>query len=106
MILNHVPDGADLFVKRAPALNAKIFRHRDLDAFDMMTVPERFKHGVGKAEEQHVIHRRLAQIMINSKDGRLIESFEQDVIEGLGRGKVAAERLLNDHAGIAGATGP
>src|SRR5208337_3846641 len=104
MILNHVADGADLFIKCAAALDAEILRHRDLHAFDVMPVPERFKHGIAEAEEENVVHGRLAQIMINSEDGPLIESLEQDGIEGPGRGKVATERLFNDHAGIPNAT--
>ena len=96
MVLHHVADGADLFVKCAPALDAEILRHRDLHALDVVTVPERFQHRVGKAEEQHVMHRLLAEIMVNAKNRVLVEGLEQDGIECLGRGQVAAERFFND----------
>ncbi len=46
MILHHVADGADLLVKRAPALDAEILRHGDLHALDMC---ERFQNGSSMA---------------------------------------------------------
>ena len=79
MILHHVADGADLIVKSAPALNAEIFRHRDLHALDCVTVPERFQHRVGETEEQHVVHGLFAEVMVNAENGLLVESFEQDL---------------------------
>src|SRR5579872_5781479 len=41
MILDDVADGARLFIKLAPSLNAKCLRHRDLYAFDVIAVPDR-----------------------------------------------------------------
>src|SRR6185295_18870293 len=46
MILDHVPDGADLIVKRASPLDAKVLRHCDLHTFDIRAVPQWFEHGV------------------------------------------------------------
>ena len=45
MVLDHVADGADLLVKRAPALDAEILRHRDLHALDV----GRFQNGSSMA---------------------------------------------------------
>ena len=36
-------------------------------------VPERFEEWIGKAECQNVLHRFLAQIMVDAEDLRLLE---------------------------------
>ena len=87
-----------LVVERAAALDAEVLRHGDLHALDVVAVPERFQERVGEAEEHHVVHRPLAEVMVDAEDRRLVEGAEQDPVEFLRRGEVAAERLFDDDA--------
>ena len=48
-------------------------RNGDLHMIDVIAIPDRFKKGVCKAEDQHVLHRLLAQIVVDAKDLRLIK---------------------------------
>ena len=79
MILNHVADGAGLIVECPPALNSKVFRHGDLDALDLVAVPERLQNCILEAEEDHVMHWPFSQIMIDAEDVLLVESAEQNL---------------------------
>ena len=73
MVLNHVADGAGLVVERAAALHAEILRHGDLNALDVLAVPERFQERVGEAEEDHVVHRPLAEVVVDAEDVIFVE---------------------------------
>jgi hypothetical protein len=61
-------------------------------------VPEGLQEGVGESKEEHVVHRPLAEIVVDPENRRLVEGSEQDPVE-LPRGSdVVAERLLDDDA--------
>ena len=81
MVLNHVTYGADLFIKCTSTFHAERLRHRDLNAFDVSAVPERFEHGVGKAKEQHAVHGLFAKIMVNPENRLLVKGLEQNLIQ-------------------------
>ena len=91
------------FVEDASALDAEVLRHGDLHALDVVAVPERLQERVGEAEEEQVLHRPLAQVMVDAEDRRLVEGCQQDAIELPRRGEVPAERLFDDDAGALGA---
>src|SRR5215470_3966881 len=48
MVGHHVTQRASVFVEFAPALDSYCLRHRDLDVIDMLTIPQRLEHAVGK----------------------------------------------------------
>ena len=73
MVLDHVADRAGLFVKRAPALHAERFGHRDLHALDAIAVPDRLEELVGEPEREDVEDRFLAQVMVDPEDPRFVE---------------------------------
>jgi hypothetical protein len=50
MILNNVPNRACLIVRGASTLYAKVFCHRDLDTFNVVTIPKWFEKGIGEPE--------------------------------------------------------
>src|SRR4030095_14819466 len=103
MVLNHVANGAGLIIERPPALNPEILRHGDLDALDLIAVPERLKERVLEAEKHHVMHRSFSQIMIDAEDVLLVEAAEQNPIELLRRGEVVTEGFFNDDTSALGA---
>ena len=100
MVLDHVANRADGVIERAAIGNIEILSHRDLNLANVIAVPDRLKEGVGKAEEEDVLNRRLTKEMVDSKDPILREDTVQLSVELLGRSKVVAERLLNDDSAL------
>ena len=100
MVLNHVANRADGVVERAAIGNIKILSHCDLDLTNVIAVPDRLEERVREAEEEDVLNRRLAKEMVDPEDPILREDTVQLSVELLGRGKVVAERLLNDYAAL------
>ena len=68
MVLDHVANGASLIVESAASLHAEILCHGDLDAFNVVAIPEWLHEGIGEAKNHHVVHRTLAEIVVNAKD--------------------------------------
>src|SRR5450755_2282187 len=99
VILDYVADGAGLLKERAPALDSKVLRHRDLDTLDMVAIPQGFEHCIAETEVHHVMHWTLAQEMVQTEDSPFFKSFEQDAVEFPGRIPIAAERFLDNYAG-------
>src|SRR5262245_52836356 len=103
MVLDDVADRARRIVKSTTALNAKILRHRDLNAFDVGAIPERFQERVLKTKENHVMDGPLPQVMINAKDRRLVECGQQYLIELACRRQIVPEGLFDDDPSVIGA---
>src|SRR5262249_7334421 len=55
-----------------------------------------FQEAVSEAEEEHVIHRALAEVVVDSENRRLVEGSEEHLVELPSRCGVAAERFLDD----------
>src|ERR1700719_3151863 len=98
MILNHVADRADSIVEGAPTLDPECFRHGDLHTFDMAAIPKRLQQSIGETEKKHVVHRPLAQVMVDAEDSILTEGAEQNPVEFLGRDQVPTEGLFHNHS--------
>src|SRR5262249_6096662 len=73
VILHDVADCSGLIVEGPAPLDAEVLRHGDLHTLDMLAVPDRLQERVGEAEERHVPHRPLAQVVVDAKDVRLVE---------------------------------
>jgi hypothetical protein len=65
----------------------------------MIPVPEGLQEGIGKTEEEHVVHRPLPEVVVDPEDRCFVEGSEQDPVELPRGGDVVAERLLDDDAG-------
>src|SRR4030095_15164618 len=98
MVLNHVANGAGVIIDRPPALNPEILRHGDLDALDLIAIPERLEERILEAEEHHVMHWSFSQIMIDAEDVLFVESAEQNLVKRLRGAKVVPEGFFNDNA--------
>ena len=103
MVLQHVADGARLVVERAAVLHAETFRHGDLDAAHIGAVPDRLVDRVGEARVEDVLHRLLAEIMVDAEDVLFGEILVEDARERIRRRPVAAERLLDHEPRVLGA---
>ena len=64
---DHVAQGSGLFIKSGAGADAEGFGAGDLDVVDVVAMPDGLEQGVGKAEDQDVLHRLLAEIMVDAK---------------------------------------
>ena len=96
VILEHVADHTRLVVILATGLHTHGFGGRDLDVVDMRGVPERREHPVGHAEGQQILHRFLAQIMIDAIDLVFAPVGQQGAVERHGRIQILAEWLFDN----------
>src|SRR5690606_40607755 len=58
-------------------LDAERLRHRQLYARDVPVVPDRLEEAVREAEVDQVLHRLLAEEMIDAEDARLVEHLRE-----------------------------
>ena len=96
VVLDDVPQGPGLLVEGAAPLDADRLGDRDLDVVDGVAVPDPLEDGVAEAEDEDVLHRLLAEVVVDAEDLRLVEDVMQGALQ-LARGvQVTAERLLDD----------
>ena len=63
---------------------------------NVAAVPERLEQRIGKTKGQNVLHRFLAEIVIDPEDLRLVTAGGENGVQGPRRFQVIADRLL-DH---------
>ena len=85
-----------LVVIRAASLDADLLAHRDLDVVHVLLVPDRLEDAVGEAEDQDVLHRLLAEVMVNAEDLPFGKGALQEAVQLARARQVMAERLLDD----------
>ncbi len=85
-----------MLVKAAAGFHAYGFRSRDLYVIDVVIVPERLEQAVGETADQNVLHRLLAQVVIDPVNLLLAHDLEQTTIELHRTGQIGAEGLF-DH---------
>ena len=96
VVLDDVADRARLVVERPSVGHIERLGHVDLDAGDVVPIPDRLQERVGEPEVEQVLHRLFAQVVVDPEDVRLGEGRVDGVVEGHRRREVVAERLLND----------
>ena len=84
MVLHHVAERAGVIVVAAAMLDAHRFGDGDGHIVDVAPVPDRLEERIGKTERQDVLHRFLAEIMINPEDLGFLETGGEDGIQGAG----------------------
>ncbi len=75
--------------------DAELLVDGDLHMIDMVAIPDRLEHAVGKAQHQDVLHRFLAEVVIDPIDLVLVDDLEQFAVQDFRRGKISPERLFN-----------
>jgi hypothetical protein len=78
---------------------------------DMIAVPDRLEHAVGKAQHQDILDRFLAEVVIDPVNLLLVEQLQQRVVQLFGGSEVSAEWFFHhqpppraiflEHAGAA-----
>jgi hypothetical protein len=66
------------------------------DVVDGVAVPQPLEDRVGKAEHQDVLHRLLAQVVVDAEELLLVGELGQFLTEALRRRQVRAEGFLHD----------
>src|ERR1700683_119333 len=64
----------------------------------MVAIPQGFEHRIGETEIHQVMHRTLAEEMVQTEDVLLFKSSEQDAVEFPGGSTIAAERFFDNDA--------
>src|SRR5258705_11865437 len=98
MIGNHVAESASMIVVSAARTDAKCFGGGDLQMIDIAAVPDRLEDAVGKAEDDDVLNRLFAEIMVDAVNLALVEHFSERAIESAGGFEIVAEGFLDNDA--------
>ena len=67
VVLDHVAGRADAVVVPGPAADPDVLGHGDLHVVDVAAVPDRLVHLVGEAQRQDVLHRLLAEVVVDAE---------------------------------------
>jgi hypothetical protein len=102
VVLHHVAQRARRVVVAGPALHTERFRDGDLHVVDVRRVPQGLEEGVGEAQCEEVLHRLLAEIVVDAEDLVLLEDGPDCLVDGAGGGEVAADRLFHHHPALGG----
>ena len=68
MILDHVSHCACFFIVAAAAFDAERLGDGDLHVIDVRAVPQRLQQNVGEAQRHEILHRFLAEIVVDAED--------------------------------------
>ena len=105
VVLNYVAEAADGVVEAAAVVDAEVLGHGDLHRLDVAPVPDRLEQRVRKAQVGEVLHRLLAEEVVDPVDLILLQDL-MDLIVQIFRGlQVVSERLLDYDAGALGQVG-
>src|SRR6185503_2921534 len=94
----HVAQRASLLVERTATFNAERLRRGDLHMINVVPVPNRLEDSVAKPENQNVLHRLFAEIVIDAKHLVLVKHSIYLMIQLPSRIQIVTERLLNHNA--------
>ncbi len=98
VIRHHVAQRAGMVVIAAALLHAQRLRHGDLHVVDVAAIPDRLEDAVGEAEDQNILHRLLAQVMIDAIDLVFVQHLADFAVERARRIQIVPERLFDHHA--------
>ena len=73
MALDHVAQRAGAFIVIGAPFDTQCFGMRDLHMIDVMVIPQRFQQQVGETEHHHVLHRALAEVVVDAVNLRFVE---------------------------------
>ncbi len=103
VVLHHVANGSGRVVVAGSPLGADALGDGDLHRLDPVAAPRRLEEEVGEAEGEEILHRLLAQVVVDAVHLGLVEVGMHELVELLRALEVAPERLLDDEPGPAGA---
>ena len=105
MVLDHVAQLAGLVEVAPAAFDSDLFGDGDLHMGDGILVPLGFEQAVGETQGDQVLHRFLAQVVVDAVDPALWEEPSHSIIDPARRLQVVANGLLQHHSGACGQPG-
>ncbi len=102
MVLHHVAQRTGLVVITGAAFKTDRFGNRDLHVVDMGGIPQRLVKRVGETQRHQVLHRLLAEIVVDAEDLLFLEDVTDGVVQLLRGSEIPADRLFDNDAGRAG----
>src|SRR5262249_15012296 len=81
-----------------PAFDAQGLGDGDLYMVDMGGIPHRLEQGIGEAQSHQILHRFLAEIVIDAIDAMLGENMADRIIDGSCPMEVAPQWLVDHKA--------
>src|SRR5271166_323882 len=96
VVLDDIAGGANAVVVAGPPAQSDVFGHGDLHMVHVVRVPDRIPQLVGEAQRQDILHRLLAQVVVDPEYRLLREDRVDHVVEITCALQVVAERLLDD----------
>ena len=98
MVLHDVAQRAIAVVIGPASAGADGFGDGDLHMLDGVLVPQRFEQRVGEAQRHQVLHRLLAEIVVDPEDAVFGEHLAERLLDLEAGFEVVAERLLDGDA--------
>src|ERR1700722_4049784 len=98
MVRDHVTSSAGCVEVSSAPLHTHGFGIGDLYVIDVAAVPDGLEDGIVEAEDHDVLHRLLAQVVIDAKDLVFLQHTLDVTVQRLGGLKILAERFFDDDA--------
>ncbi len=98
VVRNHVAEGAGRLVIAAAQFDSQLFGDGDLHVIDVAPIPDRLEDAVGEAKRENILHRFLAEIMVDAIDLLFIDNLADGVVQSDRRRQVVPKRLFDHHA--------
>src|SRR5207248_5404472 len=95
---HHIAQGAGGIVMSAASFDADSLAHGDLNVIDVVAIPDRLKQAVSEAEDQNILYRLFAEIVIDAVHLVFVEDLFDSGVQRPGRFQVMSEGLFDDHA--------
>ena len=70
---------------------------------DVLGLPQRLEQRIAEAQRQQVLHRLLAEVVVDAEGLVLVEGVPDRVVDLLRAGQVASYRFFDDHARVGAA---
>ena len=99
MVDDYVAERADGVVEVAAIVDAEVLRQRDLDALDVVAVPDGLQHPVGEAQVEDLLEAHLPEVVIDPVQLRLVHVLVELLGQRSGGAAIVAERLLDHNPG-------
>ena len=100
VVLHHVAQRAGVVVVAPAPFDAHGLRDGDLHVIDGSRLPQRLEQRVREAQRQQVLHRLLAEVVIDAKYLVFAERPAHGFVDLDARGEILADGLLEDHATV------
>ncbi|EFF48542.1 hypothetical protein XAUC_10850 [Xanthomonas citri pv. aurantifolii str. ICPB 10535] len=94
MALHHVAQGAGAGVVGVTPVNAFAFGDQDLHRLDVGPVPDRLQQRVAEAQRNQILHRRLAQVMVQAEHAVFVDQRADRLQDVAGAVRVVADRFF------------